>query len=138
MKGASIATALKRNAAPTPMEISVNIFNSNVTMERQPRCKSGHPAPMTTSAVSANCTQREKLLSTQGCLASAGTKWTIARTNTGNANAAAHQKRLVMSRSSAVSSSSVPAVTVFRSSVMPHLGHSPGWFCWTSGCIGQV
>ena len=41
-----------------------------------------------------------------------------------------------MSRSSAFSSSSVPAVAVFGSSAMPHLGQSPGWSCCTSGCIG--
>jgi hypothetical protein len=32
----------------------------------------------------------------------------------------------------------VPAATVFGSNAMPHLGQSPRWSCWTSGCIGHV
>ncbi len=70
----SMATALKTNAAPTPMVISVNMFKLRVTMERQPRAKNGQPAHQTTGRVSANCSQREVSLSAQGCLASAGIK----------------------------------------------------------------
>ena len=74
MRGMTIATALKTNAAPTPIEISVNMFKCHVTMERQPRCNNGQPAHPTTSVASANCTQRETPPSTQDCLASAGIK----------------------------------------------------------------
>src|SRR5271156_6622135 len=43
-----------------------------------------------------------------------------------------------MLRSSAPSSSAVPAVAVFSSRVMPHFGQLPGWSCRISGCIGHV
>src|ERR1035438_4016115 len=65
----------------------------------------------------------------QDCLPRTGIKWAIARTNTGNASAAPTLRRLVMSRRSAFSASSVPVVTVLGSSVMPHLGQLPGWSC---------
>ncbi len=52
--GKSIATALKMNAAPTPMAISVNMFKCRVRMERQPRWKNGQAAHPTTGVVSAN------------------------------------------------------------------------------------
>ena len=66
----SIATALKANAAPTPMTISVNMFKCRVTTERQPRWTNGQPAHQTTGVVRANWIQREAWPSTQDCLAS--------------------------------------------------------------------
>ena len=49
-----MATALNKNAAPTPIAIRVNILRFQLMMERQPRWKNGQPAQKTTGVVSAN------------------------------------------------------------------------------------
>jgi hypothetical protein len=44
MPGISIATALKPYAAPTPIDMSVNMFKWRVRLDHQPRCNNGQPA----------------------------------------------------------------------------------------------
>ncbi len=52
-----VASALYRNAAPMPRAISVNMFGLLLTIDAQPRAKSGAPAQNTTGIESASCTQ---------------------------------------------------------------------------------
>ena len=59
--GASIATALKSHATPTPIAMSVNMFRCRLTSDRQPRTKNGQPAHSTTGVLSANCIQRDAI-----------------------------------------------------------------------------
>jgi len=106
-----------------------------VSSERQPRTKNGQPPHSTTgvaSSSSSHCRGRGAMISPT---ASGQNSAAMALKRTGMASAVPTQKRRLMSRNSALSSS---AATVRGSSAMPHLGQVPGWSCTTSGCIGQV
>ena len=106
-----------------PIAMSVNMLRLRLTSDCQPRTKNGQPAHSTTGVLRANCIQREGSPSTQ--VGAFGSRCAIATTNTGSVRAPPIQKRRVMSRSSAFSSS-LPATAFFGSSVIPQIGQLPG------------
>src|ERR1043166_1899449 len=110
----------------------VNMLRWRLSRERQPRTKNGQPAHRTTGVVRTNWIQRDTSPDIQG--GAFGTRCDIARTKTGNVNAAPIQSRRVMSVNTE-SSSAVAAEMVFGSSAIPQIGQSPGSSRSISGCI---
>ena len=121
------------NAAPTPIDTSVNMLRWRVTIDVQPRRKKGHPAHSTIGAVSASCAQG---------LIAGGTTWmssisaTIEIVSSGTVSAAATHVRRVKSTSSGLGASSSDGSS--GSSAMPQIGQVPDPSLRICGCIGQV
>ena len=130
-----MATVLYSQATPTPREIRVNMFRLRLTMEDQPRWKNGQPPHSTTGLANMNsitCSGRTliKRWVNAGARSAA-----MAMTKTGSARTRPIQKRRLMSRSSALSSSASAAT---GSRAIPQMGQSPGSSRTISGCMGQV
>ena len=88
--------------------MSVNMLSERLRSDCQPRSKNGHPPHNTTGVLKMNCTQRDQIAlhpSRRDAEEDAPSR----ATNTGKLSAAPIQKRRVMSRSSAFSSSA-PAI----------------------------
>lgn len=121
------------NAAPTPIEISVNMLRWRVLIEVHPRMKKGAPAQSTIGAASASCTQGETP-GDIGC--SPSNSVPIVRASSGTARpAATHQRRVKSTSSGLVASSSEGSS---GSSAIPQIGQVPGPSCRICGCIGHV
>ena len=129
--GATVATTLYPNAAPTPVPISVHMFGLRFAIDCAQRWKNGQPAHSTTGAESASSSQVRAAVDRNATrcpsMASASTIADSGRV---------HQKRRRKSTSSGFSSSS--RLGIIGSSAMPQIGQVPGPSRTIPGCIGQV
>src|ERR1700687_5703322 len=100
------------------MAISVNMLSERETSDCQARAKNGHPAHNTTGVANINCKRLElDMLSTR----SSPIMWRpISSATTGADNAAAIQKRRVMSASPELGA--VVSVPRIGSSAIPQIG----------------
>src|SRR6266568_1675824 len=116
------------------MAISVNIFGLRRTIEAHPRSNNGQPPQTTTGVARTSSVQVRRLPERKPPCPAAISD--MARKKIGAVSAALTQNRRDILSSSGSACSS--AVTWRGSSAIPQIGHAPGPFRTTSGCIGQV